>query len=266
MKIYKKIELLIVVIMISMVNLQASSSKTIDAILDTGTQMSNMRNMLETYSLLATQVNYKSPEKRLKSSIVEYENVLDFISKNFKDKEIVRSIQKSRKAWKPIKKALLTALSDNDKKRMMDEGLFIHGNIRSVIKELAKIKKYLLKKKSIKGGDLLNASIEIQASSQRLSAHYAMKMWGLPDPTIMKHWNNGVKIYQDSIKTLKASEFYKNKEFKTALDNTEKQLKYFNIVIMFEDKFVPVLVHDKAQDSFESAKKLSKIILDKIAK
>ncbi len=266
MKIYKKIQLLIVALMISVVSLQASNNKTINAILDMGAQMSNMRNMLETYSLLATQVSYKSPEKRLKSSIAEYESTLDTMSKNFKDKEIITSVKVSRKAWKPIKKALLTPLSDNDKKKMMDEGLFIHENIRSVIKELAKMKKYLLKKESIKGGDLLNASIEIQASSQRLSAHYAMKMWGLPDPTIQKHWDNGVKIYTDSIKTLKASEFYKNKEFKKELDNTEKHLKYFNIVIMFEDKFVPVLVHDKAEDTFKSGKKLSKIILDKIAK
>jgi len=266
MKIYKRIELLILLIVISMVNLQASNSKTIDAILDTGTQMSNMRNMLETYSLLATKVSYKSPEKRLKHSILEYEHVLDTISKNFKDKEIVESIKISRKAWKPIKKALLTALSNNDKKRMMEEGLFIHGNIRSVIKELAKIKKYLLKRDNIPNGDLLNASIEIQASSQRLSAHYAMKMWGLPDPTIQEHWDNGVKIYQDSIKLLKASEFYKDEKFKRLLNNTEKQLKYFNIVMMFKDKFVPVLVHDKAQEAFKSGQQLSKIILDKITK
>ena len=266
MKIYKKIQLLLVVLTFSLVNLQASNNKNIDGILDMGAQMSNMRNMLETYSLLATNVSYKSPEDRLKKSIAEYEGVLDSMAKNFKDKEIVTSVKVSRKNWKPIKEALLTALSDNDKKKMMDEGLFIHGNIRSVIKELAKMKKYLLKKGNIKGGDLLDASIEIQASSQRLSAHYAMKMWGLPDPTIMKHWDNGVKIYTNSIKVLKASEFYKNAEFKKLLDSTEKHLKYFNIVIMFEDKYVPVLVHDKAIDAFESGKKLSKIILDKIAK
>ncbi|SHO80294.1 Nitric oxide-responding transcriptional regulator Dnr (Crp/Fnr family) [hydrothermal vent metagenome] len=266
MKIYKRVKVLILILLFSLVNLQASNSKNINAILDIGAQMSNMRNMLETYSLLATNVSYKSPKDRLNKSIAEYENLLDTMAKNFKEKEIVKSVKVSRKAWKPIKKALLTALTNNDKKKMMDEGLFIHANIRSVIKELSNMKKHLFKKDNIKDGNLLNASIEIQASSQRLSAHYAMKMWGLPDPTIMEHWNNGVKIYKESIKTLKASEFYKNPEFKKELDNTEKHLKYFNIVITFEDKYVPVLVHDKAQDVFKSGKKLSKIILDKIKK
>ena len=268
MKSYKKIKILILVTLLSLVNIQAGDSKnSLKYILDLGAEMSNMRNMLETYSLIATKVSYKSPDERLKKGIKQYEDILASIEKNFTDdSELKKSIKASRVAWKPVKTALMTALSDNDTKRMMDEGLFIHANIRSVIKELAKMKMYLLKKEKITDSDKLNALIEIAASSQRLSSHYMMKMWGLPDPTIQEHWDNGVKIYTDSIKILKESDYYKDTEFKKLLDSTEKHLKYFKMVMTFEDKFVPVLVHDKAENAYNSANKMSAVILKKIKK
>jgi hypothetical protein len=262
MKMYKNMKLLIVFTLLSVMSLQAAElSKGMNAILDLGKQMSNMRNMLETYSLIATNVTYKDPDGRLQNSIAAYEGTLDSVGKTFADKEIADSIKASREAWKPVKTALLTALEDNDAKRIEEEALFIHGNIRSVIKELAKMKMFLLKKENVKHGDELNAAIEIAASSQRLSAHYMMKMWGLPDPTIQKHWDNGVKIYTDSIALLKKSEYYKDAAFKKSLDETEKHLKYFKMVVMFEDKFVPVLVHEKAQLAYDEANKLSTAIL-----
>jgi len=265
MKMYKNIKLLIVFTLLSVMSLQAAElSKGMNAILDLGKQMSNMRNMLETYSLIATNVSYKDPDGRLQNGIAEYEGTLDSVGKAFADKEIVDSIKASREAWKPVKTALLTALEDSDAKRIEKEGLFIHGNIRSVIKELAKMKMFLLKKENVKHGDALNAAIEIAASSQRLSAHYMMKMWGLPDPTIQKHWDNGVKIYTDSIALLKKSDYYKDAAFKKSLDETEKHLKYFKMVIMFDDKYVPVLVHEKAQLAYDEANKLSKAILAKM--
>ena len=267
MKLYKKINLLILVVLLSLTTANtAEMKKGLTTILDLGKQMSNMRNMLETYSLIATKVSYKAPDERLKKGIAEYEGVISSVDKNFDDKEIKASVAASKKAWAPVKKALLSALEDNDAKKMMDEGLFIHGNIRSVIKELAAMKKYLLKKENIKQSEQLNAAIEIAASSQRLSAHYMMKMWGLPDPTIQEHWDKGVQIYTDSIKILKASPYYKDAKFKAQLDDTEKHLRYFTTVIMFDDKFVPVVVHEKAELAYKSANQMGETIIKHISK
>jgi hypothetical protein len=265
MNIYKKIRFLILVVIFSLTNIHASAdNNSLNMILDLGKQMSNIKNMLETYSLLATHVSYKVPKKRLQQDMLEYESIIGNAEKNFKDPQIVESVKKSKEAWAPVKEALLTALKDNNPQRMMEEGLFIHANIRSVIKELVNMKKFLLEKDKIKNGKLLNAAIEIETSSQTLSAHYMMKMWGLPDPTIQEHWDNGVKIYTDSIKILKASPYYKDANFKKLLKDTEKQLKYFQLVFEFDDKFVPVLVHDKAQEAYKSANKMSEIILKHI--
>ncbi len=266
MNLYKGVRIFIV-IFISITYLQASNPKQVKEILDVGSQMSNIRNMLETYALIATHVQFQDPKKRLKSSIKEYENLLNYLEQNFgNDKDIKKTLEASHKAWEPVKRSLLTALKNNDKKRMMDEGLFIHSNIRTVIKELESIKGILLKKYNIKNEELLNASIEIQASSQRLSAHYAMKMWGLPDKTIDDHWNRGVEIYTKSIKILKASPFYKDAKFKKLLDDTETQLNYFKTIIKFNKKFVPALVHKKAQRVYGDGQEITKMILKRESK
>lgn len=244
----------------------AEVKNSIDAILSLGEQMSNVRKMLETYSLIATEVSYKSPSERLKMSMNEYEALIASMEKNFKDKEIQESVTKSKEAWKPVKEALLTALENNDAKRLEKEGLFIHGNIRSVIKELGNMKKFLIAKEKIGDIEILNASIEISASARRLSAHYMMKMWGIPDPTIEEHWNEGIKIYTTSIKTLKESKYYKNAELKKLLDESEKQLNYFSTLWMFSDKFVPVIVQERADSAYKDANDMSRIILMEISK
>ena len=278
MKIYKKTTFLVVALILGITSINAKEmKKELKTILDLGKQMSSMRNMLETYALVATDVEYKEPEKRLEDSMKEYEEVLDFIDKNLKDKDIEASIKASRKAWAPVKKAFLSAKNhhktinkgskhDSIHDKMIDEGIFIHSNIRSVIKELAKMKAHIIEKQKIKDSTELNAAIEIAASSQRLSAHYMMKMWGLPDPTIQEHWDNGVKIYTDSIAILKKSAYYKDPKFKKELDSSEKNLNYFTTVIMFDDKYVPVVVHEKAQLAFKSANNMSKTILIQITK
>ncbi len=267
MKIFKTFRKLALVAMVGISTMHAVEVKnSVDAVLACGEQMSNVRKMLETYSLIATEVTYKSPSERLKASMNEYEGLIASMEKNFKDKEIQESVKKSKDAWKPVKEALLTALENNDAKRLEQEGLFIHGNIRSVIKELGNMKKYLLGKEKIHDIEMLNASIEISASARRLSAHYMMKMWGLPDPTIEEHWNEGIKIYTDSVTTLKGSGYYKNEEFKKLLDECEKQLGYFNTIWMFDDKFVPVIVQERADNIYKTANDMSRIILTEITK
>lgn len=237
--------------------------QSIDAILDIGNEMSQMRNMLETYAMIATGVKYRLPQKRLEKSMKEYEGLIAHLGKEFPDSEIQSSLEKSQKAWKPLKKSMLTAFEEPDSNRMRKEGLFIHSHIRSVIKELAGMKRYLLDKEKFENGKELNAAIEIGASSQRLSSHYMMKMWGLPDPTIQKHWDDGVRIYSDSIQILKESKYYQDGRFRKLLKSTEKALKYFQTVFSLEGDYMPVIVHKKAEEVYQAADEMSRMILKK---
>jgi len=244
----------------------AAEIKTdVDAILALGAEMSNVRGMLEDYTIIGAKIKFKHPDERLKASIAEYEETMGNLKKQFKDDATIqKSVNESLTAWKPIKKALETAQTQTDTKKMKEQALFIHGNIRSVIKEAANMKAYLLgKATNFKDIKELNAAIEIAASARRLSAHYMMKMWNLDDPTIDKHWKKGVKIYTDSIATLKKSPFYKDVAFKKLLDKTESMLQYFTMAYDMDGTYMPSVVHDKASTAFEAANKMSKMILAK---
>jgi len=249
----------------TLLNASQMDNKT-KSILNLGKEMSNMRDLLGIYTSIGVGIKYKKPKDRLLNGIKEYEDVLNSIESKYKDKSIQDSITKSRKAWKPVKKALMTANTNTSREQMRKEALFIHANIRSVIKELASMKAYLLGKIDAKYSSELNAAIEIGASANRLSAHYMMKMWKLDDPTIEKHWNNGVKIYTNSVKLLKESKFYDNEEFKKELDKTEKGLKYFVMLAHLDSFAAPALVTMKSNKSLKNAQLMTKIILKSMTK
>ncbi|MEA2029811.1 MAG: hypothetical protein U9N49_12680 [Campylobacterota bacterium] len=262
MKRFKGFGVIIVIMLLgaSLVN-AAANQNGVKTVLKIGKQMSNFPNMMETYSLIATNVNYKAPEERLKQRIEEFESFIAYMDKNFEDSVIKEGIAKSKKSWKNIKKALLTALEDSDPERMKKEGMFLHDNMFLVVKELSKMKKYIFKKYKLKNAKELNAALVIALSSQKISAHYIMKMWELPDPKLQEHWDKAVLSYKKSITLLKASKYYNGAKFKKCLDDTEKYLKYFTMVYSFKGKYVPSMVHQKSANAYENAHKMSAKIL-----
>jgi len=239
---------------------------SMDGVLATGGQMANMRDILGLYTMVGAGIQYQSPKEKLKMCIEEYEEVLNDLEKNFKDAPIQISIKKSRKAWKPLKEKITTAFEAVDKETMRESAQFIHDNIRSVIIEQTAMKKFFLKKISEKERAIVNAAIEIGASSKRLSAHYMMKMWGLDDPTIEKHWNKGISIYTDSIQILEKSSFYKDEIFKQMLDKSKKSLEYFKRLWSFKNSSMPILIDRRGKKEYQNAKKMLEFILNKLSK
>lgn len=234
----------------------------LDAALALGTEMSNVRAMLENYTAIGAKIIYKNPKGRLNQNIQDHESLLDNLANSFQDPFVIKTVKESKIAWGPIREALLTTQTEADSSKMRKSAQFIHDNIRSVIKKLSLLKKYFLEKSNFKNTDELNAAIEIAASARRLSAHYMMAMWKLPDPTIKKHWNQGIKIYSDSIAILKKSSFNRKTDFRLLLKSLEKILKYLVMASPTNEAetFIPSIVHKKCDKAFNAGNKMVKII------
>jgi hypothetical protein len=234
-----------------------------DAILKLGMEMSNMRNMLEAYILIGIKLDYKNPTQKLKNGITHYEDLLTSLQSTYKnDADIQKSLASSFKAWKIVRKAMVLALNNTTSLEKMKEGaIFIHGNIRTVIKEMARMKKILLNKSNIKDKEALDASIEIAASARRLSAHYMMELWKLDDPTIKKHWNKGLKIYGDSLALLRQSPYMNNSKFRTLFSSCSKYHRYFT-KMGEKPKIFSILIDKKSNIAFKKAKEMTTIILE----
>jgi len=232
-----------------------------DTILELGMEMSDMRNMLEAYILIGAKVDYKNPTQKLKDGMVHYEELLRVIKVKYPlNTEIQESISTSLNAWKIVKSAMELALGNANLEALKKGAIFIHDNIRTVIKEMAHMKKILLDTSRLKNKEALNASIEIAASARRLSAHYMMDLWHLNDPTIQKHWNKGLKIYADSLEILKTSPFVNNHQFNVLLKNSIKLHKYFTRMGE-KSKIFSILIDKKANIAFNEAKEMTNIIL-----
>ena len=243
-----------------------SAANDVQTIEKLGGQMSNIRLMLETYARIGMGVTYSDPDAILKKSIAEYEGVLNELEKEYpEDIPIQKSVTRSRTAWKELKEVLLSASAGGDKAVLKKKAQFFHDNIRSIIKEMAADKTHLIQTSGINNADKLNAAIEIGASARRLSAHYMMKLWKLPDPTIKKHWDKGVKIYGDSIALLEGSDYAKDPRFKTLLDGCKQTYRYF--IMLFDiPGGMPTLVHKKAEGAYDKAVEMTNIIASRISK
>jgi len=241
--------------------LHADTQTDKDTVLKLGMEMSNMRNMLEAFILIGAKVKYKNPTKKLKEGIVHYENMIDTIHHNYLNDEVIQqSIMTSRKAWPIVKGAMQLALQNEPLEKLKKGAIFIHGNIRTVIKEMAHMKNHIFKVSSIQDKEALNASIEIAASARRLSAHYMMDLWHLDDPTIEKHWKKGMKIYGDSMNTLQTSAYMKNPRFATLFRSVKKYHRYFE-KMWEKPKIFSILIDKKADIAFRQAKEMTQIIL-----
>ena len=242
--------------------LQASPQTDRDTVLKLGMEMSNMRNMLEAFILIGAKIKYKNPTKKLKEGIVHYENMIDTIQSDYPNDAIIQqSIMTSRKAWPIVKGAMQLALQNEPLEKLKKGAIFIHGNIRTVIKEMAHMKNHIFEVSSIQDKEALNASIEIAASARRLSAHYMMDLWHLDDPTIEKHWKKGMKIYGDSMDTLQTSAYMKNPRFATLFRSVKKYHRYFE-KMWEKPKIFSILIDKKANIAYEQAKEMTQIILN----
>jgi len=252
-------------LLFSLQSLSALEIKTpLVAVQALGHEMSEMRHMLETFAMIGTGVSFKLPKKQLKISVKLYEDVIAGMEKGFTDDAIKQQIAIGRKGWAPVKQALEESLQEKPDPKVMKKGaIFIHGNIRTVIKAMEAMKAYMLSKAKFKAINELNAAIEIDASARRLSAHYAMQMWDLPDPTIEKHWQKGVKIYTESLVLLDKSSFAADPAFAAYLKVVRRMLTSF---LMMHDmaqnkRFTPALIQVRAARASEVAMQMAKMIL-----
>ena len=103
--------------------------------------MSNVRNMLKAYILIGMDSDYRNPIQTLKNDILGYEALLETLGTHYTDDPVIqKSIINSKSAWTHVENALQTTLENVDTEEMKQVTVFIHGNIRSVIKELAFMK------------------------------------------------------------------------------------------------------------------------------
>jgi len=233
----------------------------IDAVKAMGAGMSQMRNALQLYAMIGMKFSYKNPQKRLKNIVANLESTMVQVKEKYQDQEIQDSIMRGLEAWIPLKKAL-SHLDISHPDSMKKNALYIHAHIRSVIKAMENIKTYLVSKSDFKDVKILNAAVEVAASSQRLSAHYMMKLWKLDDPTIQAHWNKGVSICDKSLKILSASSYASDPKFKKLVDKCGKDLEFCKIV--FDQESGAAALFDKrANRTYKRANELVKMILSK---
>ena len=260
MKTFQKLALVCTILLSSSL-LHATSKKTdAQTILGLGEQMSNLVNMLETYALIGLSVSYETPVRRLKNGITDYDMMLVNLETGYNDKQIQQSVEKIRRSWKRIRRALYGVLVLTDKKTMKLNAAYINHKMRLAVDELNRMKNYLMEEMGNRDKKLIDAAILMGVSAQRLSSNYMMKAWEVKDPNIEKYWNKNMETFSLSLQTLKQSPFADTPQFKKELAKCERAFRYFVVLFNMHVK-TPALVHKKAIKVTENSHMMIKQIL-----
>lgn len=253
----------LIVVFVSLVSHAQAVQTPIEGIMATGKQIAQVRFMLEIYSIIGAGIKYQTPKTKLQTALKEYEKTLDQLQQGVPDSSVIQeAVKKSRAAWPPVKKSLLTALNKRDTDAMKKEALFVHGNIRTLIKEMETMKNFFLKNADTPKVQEINDVIEIAASARRLSSHYMLKMWEVPDPTIEEHWKSGMEKYRKALMSLQKSSVTKDPEIVGWIKTCANELTFFQTVIAF-DHYVPILVQRHAHKAYEAAGSIIKKMLSR---
>jgi len=225
-----------------------------DAVIYLGEELSNIRGMLEIYAQIAGGVTYKMPKERLSLSLSRLDELLEKVESRYSNSPTIKeTIKSTRGYWAPVKEVLEGAVASSIKREnMVAETLFVHNNIRKTIKGISAMKADVIAHSKIPHVKEINALLEIGASARRVSSHYMMKMIKVEDPTIKKHYENGIKIYKDSLQLLRNSKAVTQNNISSILDYFGKSLFYFEQIWNMQ-RFTPSLVVKKSNQVFEKS-------------
>jgi hypothetical protein len=224
--------------------------------------------MLEIFALVGANVKYKTPKKRLKDNIDRYESRIGELKKRYKGGEIARGLDRAMKVWSSIKDDLMIAFKKGvSKDEMRMRAMNIHSKVRSIIKEIEHVKDMVIQSSYLSNIKELNAAIEINSSLRRISSHYVMGLWKLDDPTIHKHWKEGIEVYRKSLEILQNSKFAEDEKFQSLLDILKQEYNEDLFMILERmgrnDKFAPSLLQIHTDKASKATMKIIEMILDR---
>ncbi len=246
-----------ILLLVAPISVTGQSLKTpVDGVIATGMQIAQVRFMLEVYATIGAGIKYHAPKEELKKAIASYEETLSLLEKKIADPTVQSAVKTSRTAWVPVKKALLTALEKRDIPAMKKSALFVHDHIRAVIRQMEIMNRYFSKNLKRPHPAAIGAAIEMAVSARRLSSHYMLKMWEVPDPTIEAHWNQGMQKYRQALAALQQSDVAHDPMIAAELKVCAKEYGFFETVIGF-DTYMPVLVKRHAEAAYASAGKIA---------
>jgi nitrate/nitrite-specific signal transduction histidine kinase len=215
----------------------ANLSQAVDV---AGKQRMYTQRMLKDYAMIGLQNNFGNPQEDLKTIMADFEDHLDSLIAFNKDPKTDESLQKVKKMWGPIKKALNEPPSKEKAGKMQED-------LEALLKQSNEAVGLFAKQTGKESGEIINISGRQRMLSQRMASLYMLKVWGVDDPQFKEKMSKSMKLFKDSLERLKKSEM-NTPEITALLKKAERSFKFFEIMNKSKSKFIPALIYKKSND------------------
>jgi len=228
------------------------------AVNESGLQRMLTQRMLKEYVMIAMNSTFDNPQEGLKRDIELFDKNLEELSKFAKNSKIKDSLAKEKSIWEEVKKLLLLP-SSKDRVEAIDEKL----------DELLKVADHttkLFKKESGKKDDeIIDISGRQRMLSQRMAAHYMLKVLGVISKEDDKELQDAIKLFDDSLKVLTKSKL-NTPEITEKLNSVQKDFTFFKVMGKSNSNFIPSLIYRKSNSILKEMNNITELYVKELSK
>ncbi len=222
----------------------ASIDNINDAVNKSGKQRMLTQRMLKDYALVGMNNTFGYPDKDLEKQISLFDKTLNDLNHFNKNNNIAQSIIKIKKLWSPIKTKL-------KQKPTLESAVDLQKSLDRLLESCNDLTILFVKASGKNNLEIISISGRQRMLSQRLSALYMLKVWGVNDSDFIHKLEKTMDEFSKAEKILE--NFSKNTaEIKDSLQRVKKLFMWFELMAnSTSGRYIPSLI-SKSSDKINS--------------
>lgn len=176
------------------------------------------QQMLKDYMLIGISVRGRKAEKELTAAIKQYEIDEKLVLAYAKTDKVQQAVQRAVDQWRVVKPLYLEAPSKA-------KAIEVRHATELLLQQWSAVTMEFVENNETKFGKVIRSAGFVRMLSQRVSSHYALKVWGFEDE-YQEAFSSSLQLFEQNRAELEGSNL-NNRQIKTELGKIQRDFKRF---------------------------------------